>query len=151
LQDRHHEFHEVLQPARWKGVMLNPAAPQSAAARARFFNSGNAFNIKLPPVPAADLAAVLAEADAPTGLRVCDQSDAVGCGFPATAPLMLARHARIRAGEALEFALHAAGLIAHVLRGTGEVSGKRASPGPRATSSCCPATSRGRCAQRRIS
>jgi gentisate 1,2-dioxygenase len=105
-----------------------PSAPQSAAAaRARFFNSGNAFNIKLPPVPSADFAAVLAEADAPdapTGLHACDQSDAMGCGFPATTPLMLARYARIRAGEALELALHATGLIAHVLRGTGEVSGE---------------------------
>jgi gentisate 1,2-dioxygenase len=104
-----------------------PAAPQSAAAaRARFFNSGNAFNIKLPPVPAADFAAVLetAEApDAPTGLYDCDQSQALGCAFPATTPLMLARYARIRAGESLNLALNANAVIACVLRGTGDVSG----------------------------
>lgn len=104
-----------------------PAAPVSAAAaRARFFNSGNAFNIKLPPVPAADFAGVLAAADAPdapTGLFACDQSAAMGCAFPATTPLMLARYARIRAGEALPLALDATGLIAFVLRGAGDVAG----------------------------
>jgi gentisate 1,2-dioxygenase len=104
-----------------------PEAPRSAAAaRARFFNSGNAFNIKLPPVPAADFAAVLAAADAPeapTGLHACDQSAAMGCPFPATTPLMLARYARIRAGEAIGLALRATGLIGHVLRGEGEVEG----------------------------
>ncbi|MBR0669007.1 cupin domain-containing protein [Roseomonas hellenica] len=104
-----------------------PAAPASpAAARARFFNSGNAFNIKLPPVPAADFAAVLAAAaapDAPTGLFACDQSGAMGCAFPATTPLMLARYARIREGDALALALHATGLIAYVLRGAGAIAG----------------------------
>lgn len=101
-------------------------APRSAAAaRARFFNSGNAFNIKLPPVPPADFAAVLEQAAAPgaaTGLYACDQSAALGCAFPATTPLMLARYARIRAGEALGLDLAATGLILHVLRGHGEAA-----------------------------
>ena len=104
-----------------------PQNPQGiAAARARFFNSGNAFNIKMPPVPAADFANVLAWAeapDAPTCLYACDQSAAMGCAFPATTPLMLARYARIRAGEALELSLYATGLIGHVLRGAGTVAG----------------------------
>ncbi|MBP0493295.1 cupin domain-containing protein [Pararoseomonas indoligenes] len=101
-----------------------PEAPRSAAAgRARFFNSGNAFNIKLPPVPAADFAAVLAEAEAPgarTGLYACDQAGALGCPFPATTPLMLARYARIRPGETLALDLTATGLIVHALRGRGD-------------------------------
>lgn len=104
-----------------------PEAPRSAAAaRARFFNSGNAFNIKLPTVPAADFSAVLAaadSADAPTGLYACDQSDVLDCPFPATTPLMLARYARLRAGETLVLDLAANGLIAHVMRGRGGAAG----------------------------
>jgi hypothetical protein len=75
-------------------VQLPEVPRTAAAARARFFNSGNAFNINLPPVAPADFAPVLAEADAPataTGLYACDQSSALACAFPATTPLMLAR------------------------------------------------------------
>jgi gentisate 1,2-dioxygenase len=101
-----------------------PADPRSAAAtRARFFNSGNAFNIKLPAVPAAGFGTALEIAghpDAPTGLTDCDQSAALGCAFPATTPLMLARYARIRAGETLDYSVLATGSIACVLRGSGE-------------------------------
>jgi gentisate 1,2-dioxygenase len=103
-----------------------PDAPQSAAAaRARFFNSGNAFNIKLPRVPAADFGAVAqaaGSADAPTGLYDCDQGAALGCEFPATTPLMLARYARIRTGETLDYRVKATGSIACVLRGRGSVT-----------------------------
>ena len=103
-----------------------PEAPRSAAAaRARFFNSGNAFNIKLPPVPPSGFPEVLAAAGAPgasSGLYPCDQSPALGCPFPATTPLMLARYARIRAGEVLTVELAATGLIIHVLRGRGDTA-----------------------------
>jgi gentisate 1,2-dioxygenase len=101
----------------------DPASP--AAARARFFNSGNAFNIKLPAVPAAEFNGVAAAAlasDAPTGLLACDQSGAIGCAFPATSPLMLARYARIAAGEALDLAFASTGAIAYVIQGSGEVA-----------------------------
>ncbi len=101
----------------------HPQAPASdAAARARFFNSGNAFNIKLSPVPAADFAEQAAAAmapAAPTGIIACDQSAAIGCAFPATTPLMLARYAVIREGETLDLASNATGLIGCVLRGAG--------------------------------
>lgn len=101
-----------------------PSAPASpAAARARFFNSSNAFNVKLPPVPAAEFSAVAAAAltpGAPTGVHLCDQSAAIGCPFPATSPLMLARYAVIRAGETLALETRATGLIGHVLRGAGQ-------------------------------
>ncbi|WP_458097919.1 cupin domain-containing protein [Roseomonas sp. WA12] len=104
-----------------------PEAPRSAAAaRARFFNSGNAFNIKLPTVPPAEFSAVLAEADAPdaqTGLYACDQSNALDCSFPATTPLMLARYARLRAQEVMTLDLAANGIIVHVLRGCGGATG----------------------------
>ena len=103
-----------------------PSAPSSAAAaRARFFNSGNAFNIKLPPVPAAEFGAVLAwagGAEAVTGTYVCDQGEAMQCPFPATTPLMLASYVRIRAGEEWAEALRATAGIFYVLRGSGDAS-----------------------------
>lgn len=108
-------------PVQW------PEAPASAAAaRARFFNSGNAFNVKLAPVPAAEFSAVAARAlapDAPTGIHLCDQSEAIGCPFPATSPLILARYAVIRAGEVLALDTLSTGLIGYVLRGAGEAPG----------------------------
>ncbi len=101
----------------------HPAAPASeAAARARFFNSGNAFNIKLPPVPARSFDAVLDAALAAAGTTAvfeCDQSDALGCDFAATTPLMLARYATIRAGDTLRPGFAASGTIWYVLRGRG--------------------------------
>ncbi|WP_029004444.1 cupin domain-containing protein [Azorhizobium doebereinerae] len=98
-------------------------APADAAqARARYFNSGNAFNIKLPPVPGGVFtqqpAAALAP-DAPTGFIACDQSAAMDCPFPATTPLMLARYAVIAAGETLAADFRATGSIWYVISGSG--------------------------------
>jgi gentisate 1,2-dioxygenase len=100
-----------------------PLAPRSAAeARGRFFNTGNAFNIVNPPVP--DHAFVdeprRALDDAtPTGLIECDLSAVLGCGFPATSPLVLARYGRIRAGETLTTDFLTSGTIAYVIVGSG--------------------------------
>ena len=106
----------------------HPAAPATpAAARARFFNSGNAFNVKLAPVPAAAFAPP--GPDAPTGITPCDQSAAIGCNFPATTPLVLARYATIRAGESLALDSRATGLIGCVLRGAGQAPGFDWGPG----------------------
>ncbi len=100
-----------------------PAAPSGPAeARARFFNSGNAFNIKMPPVPARLFTDEPAQALAPnaaTGFIACDQSDALGCSFPATTPLMLARYATIRPNDTLSATLSATGSIWYVIRGSG--------------------------------
>ena len=101
----------------------HPLTPRSAAeARGRFFNTGNAFNIVNPPVP--DHAFVdeprraLDEAT-PTGLIDCDISTILRCPFPATSPLVLARYARIRAGETLTTNFETSGTIAYVIKGTG--------------------------------
>lgn len=107
-------------------VQLPEAPATPAAARARFFNSGNAFNVKLPPVPAAEFSAVAAAAlarEAMTGVHFCDQSAAIGCAFPATTPLILARYAVIRAGDVLNLDTQSTGLIGYVLRGAGEAPG----------------------------
>ncbi|MEP9355270.1 cupin domain-containing protein [Xanthobacter sp. KR7-65] len=106
-----------------------PAAPASPAeARARYFNSGNAFNIKLPPVPSAlftaEPARALAEG-ATTGFIPCDQSQAMACAFPATTPLMLARYAVVEAGASFTVDLRATGSIWYVIAGAGQVDAAR--------------------------
>jgi gentisate 1,2-dioxygenase len=102
----------------------DPTTP--AQARGRFFNTGNAFNVQLPPVPdhlfTAEPVAAL-DPDAPTGLIACDLSKELACGFPATTPLVLARYARIRSGETLTAAFAASGIICYVICGSGSTTG----------------------------
>lgn len=106
-----------------------------AQKRARFFNSGNAFNIRLPEVPNAVFAdeplRALAD-DAPTGFVACDVSDQLGCPFEATTPLVLARYGRINAHDTLIDEAWATGVIHYVIRGRGttEVDGETVQWGP---------------------
>ncbi|SAI24630.1 Gentisate 1%2C2-dioxygenase [Bordetella ansorpii] len=101
------------------------AAPAGCAqARARYFNSANAFNIHLDPVPArifADPAAAALAADGATGFYPCDQREQLGSPWPATTPFMLARYARIRAGDTLHADFVASGAIWYVIEGSGSV------------------------------
>lgn len=107
-------------------------APASAAqARARFFNSANAFNIRLPAVPARSFAEEARRAldpRAPTGYAPCDQSQALGLPVPATTPLMLARYARIAPGESLKSRFAASGSIWYVIAGSGSTQAGDAQP-----------------------
>ncbi|MDH6268159.1 gentisate 1,2-dioxygenase [Rhizobium sp. SG_E_25_P2] len=99
-----------------------PDAPASPAQdRARFFNSGNAFNIKLPAIPAAIFLdeSVRAVDAKTTSLIACDQSAAIGTSFAATTPLMLARYATIAADDAMVVNLVATGIIWYVIGGSG--------------------------------
>ncbi|WP_426392697.1 cupin domain-containing protein [Variovorax sp. R-27] len=102
--------------------MQHPRAPASVAqARARFFNSGNAFNVKLPEVPARLFAS---PPEGRYGMFDCDQSRALGCGFPATTPLMLARYVRIAARDALlPLDVCATGSVWYVISGSGSLTG----------------------------
>ncbi|GJD50568.1 hypothetical protein OPKNFCMD_3311 [Methylobacterium crusticola] len=103
-------------------VQLPSGPADAAAARARFFNSGNAFNIKLPAVPPHTFARESGrarDAAAPTGFTACDLSEALACPFPATTPLMLARYAAIAPGETLAADFAATGSIWYVIAGTG--------------------------------
>ena len=101
----------------------HPAAPATAAeARGRFFNTGNGFNVQLPPVPDrifADEPQRALDPATPTGLIACDISGDLACAFPATTPLVLAQYGRIRAGETLETDFVASGVIAYVIAGSG--------------------------------
>jgi len=102
-----------------------PATPKSEAeARARFFNSGNAFNVKLPRVPATRFTAEVetALASGETGFYACDQSAAIGAPFAATTPLMLARYAAIAPRATLNADFVATGAIWYVIRGSGEAA-----------------------------
>ena len=102
-----------------------PANPCGAVeARARFFNSGNAFNLELPAVPAATF---LDERDAAlaatvSGFFPCDQSAALAAPFAATTPLMLARYATIAPHDRLSADFAATGAIWYVIRGAGDAT-----------------------------
>lgn len=100
--------------------MQHPRAPASVAqARARFFNSGNAFNVKLPAVPPRLFSA---PAQGRFGVFDCDQSRALGCGFAATTPLMLARYVRVAARDTLlPLDVCATGSVWYVISGSGRL------------------------------
>ena len=106
------------------------AAPRNAAeGRALYYNTGNAFNVKLPEVPEdsfIDEPARALDPRTPTGLIACDRSKQLGTPFPATTPLVLARYARIRAGESLSSTFAASGVIVYAMVGSGttECSGE---------------------------
>jgi gentisate 1,2-dioxygenase len=91
--------------------------------RARYYSSLDGFNIQKPPIPAH---VFVAERDrafdpaTPTGLIPCDLSRPLAIGFPATAPFVLARYARIRAGERLSTRFVASGALYYVIAGSGE-------------------------------
>jgi quercetin dioxygenase-like cupin family protein len=97
------------------------AAASTAAARARFFNSGNAFNKLAPPVPARIFTGeiALARATSVSGFIACDQAESLGGTQPATTPLMLARYAHVAEGQPLAARFRATGAIWYVIEGAG--------------------------------
>ena len=91
--------------------------------RARYYSSLDGFNIQKPKIPAHIFRAERDRAfdpATPTGLIACDLSRELEIGFPATAPLALARYARIRAGERLTTRFAASGALYYVITGAGE-------------------------------
>ncbi len=95
-----------------------------AQARARFFNTGNAFNVILPPVP--DMAFTdeptrALSSQTPTGLIACDISDQMQCPFPATSPFVLAYYGKVKAGETLTTDFNATGVVGYVIQGSGSL------------------------------
>ena len=103
-------------------VQLAAAPKTKAQASARYFNTGNAFDVKLPAVPDQSFVDEPAKAlhpDTPTGLIACDVSAQLESAVPATTPLSLARYAKIKAGETLSTEFIASGIIVYVITGTG--------------------------------
>ena len=90
--------------------------------RARYFDSENAFNIILSPVPGHSFLLERDRAfDADTGTELIplDQSAAMNLPFPATTPLVLASYARIQSGKTLTDVPCASTVFGYVIRGTG--------------------------------
>src|SRR5262245_2417946 len=100
-----------------------PATP--AVGRWRFLHPVNAFNLELLPVPdhcfTEEPWRSLNPAT-PTSLIPCDLSATLASPFPATAPLVLVRYAKIRAGETLTTDFAASGIVVYVIRGSGTTS-----------------------------
>ena len=100
-----------------------PASP--AEERARFFNSGNAFNIVLNEVPDTVFQTEVEAATAPdakTGFFLCDLAEELANPTPATTPFILARYARINDGDVLEAQFNTAGSIWYVITGNGQTT-----------------------------
>jgi gentisate 1,2-dioxygenase len=90
--------------------------------RARYFDSGNAFNVTNPPVPGTVFETERDQAmaqDGATELIPLDQSAAMGLTHPATTPLVLAAYGRIRKGESLLHDPEASTLLGYVIAGEG--------------------------------
>ncbi len=91
--------------------------------RARYYSSLDGFNIQKPAIPAHVFVTErdrAFDAATPTGLIPCDLSATLEIRFPATAPFVLARYARIRAGERLATRFAASGALYYVIAGSGE-------------------------------
>lgn len=107
------------------GVGGAPDLVSIHAKRARYVPVENGFNIKRPPIEpwafVAEMTRAFAE-DASTGFTPLDLSAVLGIGHAATTPFMLARYARVRAGERLDHRFAASGEIWAVLRGAGTLT-----------------------------
>lgn len=94
----------------------------SWSARARYFNSREAFALELSSVPSVQFVEQRDRAfdsNSPTGLTDMDLRAELGTPYPATTPLVLSRYARIRAGESLQVAVRASAQLFAVLSGSG--------------------------------
>jgi gentisate 1,2-dioxygenase len=97
------------------------------AARARYFDSGNAFALKYPKVPSHQFVAERDRAfDAATGTALIplDLSAELGLDYPATTPLILTAYARIAAGERLATRFKGSGELYYVMRGQGRTTNR---------------------------
>ena len=103
----------------------SPLDPKSkVAAKARFFNSIDAFNIVLNPVPDKVFINESVEALASnslTGYTACDSALDSENDAPATTPFLLARYARINKGEKLDATFNTIASIWYVIKGKGKI------------------------------
>lgn len=93
-----------------------------ASDRAIYYAPEVAFDRPVPRVPPAVFAAERDRAfdpAAPTGWVPLDQSEALGCAWPATTPALLAGYIVIRAGERFAHTVKSTGQVYYVIRGDG--------------------------------
>ncbi len=102
------------------GVQYAQVTENAAQARARYFNSANAFNVTLSEVPAGIFTTPIDEARSQphTAWHPCDQADRLGSAWQATTPFMLARYARVQPGETLHADFTTSGAICYVIEGS---------------------------------
>ena len=101
------------------------AADEGVVARARYYSPANIFKVGRPPIPQMAFVAQRDQAMAPgtpTGWISLDIGAQIGLNEPATTPLMLARYARIAAGEALTGSFRASGEFYFVISGDGRAT-----------------------------
>ena len=104
------------------GVRLLLGRAESYGARARYFDSSTAFNMRHPEVPCRQFTAERDRALAPdTGNAIIalDQGPEMGLDFPATTPLVLAYYLRMEPGASLPFESGASAELYFVIRGAG--------------------------------
>ena len=101
------------------------ADTDSPAARARYFNPANIFTLKRPDIPChvfgAELDRALDKAT-PTSWIACDIGAEIGCDFPATTPIILARYAKLAPGTTLTGRFRATGEIYYAIAGSGRAA-----------------------------
>ena len=105
----------------------NAVAGDSVYARRAIYHTPtqNAFTAKLPKVPSHVFLAERDRAFDPatgTALIEMDLGPRLDTGFPATTPNLLARYARIAAGERIRLGLKATGEVYYVIAGAGAAS-----------------------------
>ncbi len=108
---------------RTKIISRAPRADTDYARRAIYvMPNGSSFDDKLPQIPAHVFEAERDRAfDAATGtdLIALDLSSRLETGFPATTPNLLARYARLGAGDELTLELRATGEVYYAIQGAG--------------------------------
>jgi gentisate 1,2-dioxygenase len=90
--------------------------------RSRYFNSGNAFAMSLPPVPSVQFTNERDRAfadSAATGLIDMNLSRELNTPFPATTPFALSRYLCIRAGDTIAPQFNASAVVVCILEGSG--------------------------------
>lgn len=98
------------------------SATDTPASRARYFNPANIFTLKRPDIPCRVFGDQLDRAfdeATPTAWIACDIGAEIGCPYPATTPIILARYTKLKAGETLTGRFRATGEIYYVIAGSG--------------------------------
>ncbi len=94
----------------------------SAVQAARFVERDNYYLQAQPDFAAhvfVDEMRAAFDPQAPTGFTLLDYREALGCDWPATTPVMLARYVKVRRGETLSSRFAAGGETYHVIAGAG--------------------------------
>jgi gentisate 1,2-dioxygenase len=102
--------------------MSHAIQEQTVASQPCFVERDSYYLQAQPPFDAhafLDERAVAFDPGAPTGFTTLDYSAALGCSWPATTPVMLARYGRLRSGESLESRFGAGGEVYYVMQGSG--------------------------------